>query len=156
MGKQAKKKNKSEAEIAKQRRHNRSTKGVNTRKQGSLWALRQHKVKNDENKDVIEIEQIRVPYDAMWNPFDSTRYGEYAQEPFDSLSLNWVEEIQHYAIENEAKLDTVTLANGKYLHKVIKQNKDSKVADEVLFQIETSSRLLNNNRGPRRRSRRKA
>lgn len=159
MGKQAKKKNKTEAQVASQRRHNRATRGINTKKQGALWAIREYKVeqKNEDGKKevVTETEEVRVPYDAMWNPFDSSRYSEFAPEPFDALQLNFVEELQHYAVENEAKLDTLTLDNGRYLHRVIKESKNPDDPDEVLLQIESSRKLMMN-RGPRRRSRRKA
>lgn len=154
MGKQAKKKNKTAAQTESQKRHNKATRGINTKKQGALWALRPFKTKDEDGKEITAVEEIRVPPGTQWNPFDSTRYSEYAPEPFDALQLNWVEELNHYAIENEAKLDTVNLANGNFLHRVVKESKNPDEPDEILMSVESPRKLMIN-RGPRRRARRK-
>jgi hypothetical protein len=153
MGKQAKKKQKTDAQASKQRRHNRNTRGINTKKKGALWAIRSFKTKED-GVEVTKTYEVRVPPGTLYNPFDRGRYSEHAQEPFDALQLEWREELMHYAAENDAKIGSIDLGNGQYLHRVY-YGDTVKNPDSVLLEIQSARKFLVEKRGPRRRARRK-
>lgn len=150
MGKQAKKKEKSEAQLKGQKKHNRNTKGINTKKQGSLWAIRHFK--DDDGK--LQTYEVRVPHDTKWDPWDKSRYSPRAPEPFDSFQLDWREELTHYANEHEAKIGSVELPDGYYAHRVY-FGESAENPEVVLVEVQSSKKLLIEKRGPRRRSRRK-
>lgn len=153
MGKQAKKKEKTETQASNQKRHNRNTKGINTKNQGSLWSIRLRKTKED-GKEVIKTYEVRVPPHTLFNPDDRMRTADNAPEPFDSFQLDWREELVHYAADNEAKLGSITLDNGSYLHRVyVGDNVEN--PDKILIELQSSKKLILEKKGPRRRSRRK-
>ena len=147
MGKQAKKKD-PKLKGKAQRRHNRNTKGVNTRKQGPLWSLRQYKTKDEDGKSVTRVEQIRVPLNVGWNPElmgKKAREQGALPEPYDALHLVWADEMSDYVMEiNDedgvrAKIKRSNLDNGHYLYEVIK--KVGNADEEILWSIESSKNL---------------
>lgn len=150
MGKQAKKKEKSDVQSNNQRRHNSSTRGINGKKRGPLWAIRSFKTKNEDGKEVTETYEVRVPYRARWNPFDKSRFLPGAQEPFDALQLDWRVEINHFMANKNARIGSITLEDGTYLHRVYKGDSVQN-PDEILLEVQSASKLV---RG-RKRSRRK-
>jgi len=154
MGKQAKKKEKNESQVTQQRRHNPATRGVNTFKKGVVWALREIK-KGDE----VEVYEVVVPRDTGFNPHDKNR-GAYraafvrngkmeiawktnknAHEPFDSMALDWREEMMHYAVDNNARIGRKNLPNGKFLYRVFQGGSIDK-PDILFFEIESASKLI--------------
>ena len=154
MGKQAKKKQKTDAQKNQQKHHNPNTRGINTKKQGALWARRSYKEKNEEGIEVTKTYDVRVPVGTLYNPFDKGRYSDHAPEPFDALQLDWREELMHYAAEVDAKIGSVDLGNGQYSHRVYYgESVDS--PDEILVEIQSSQKFVKDKKGPRRRSRRK-
>ncbi|HUS89615.1 MAG TPA: hypothetical protein VMW91_09660 [Desulfosporosinus sp.] len=99
------------------RNHNRATKGNNTRKKGALWSIRKAIVRNKKTGDTREVDvEIRVPYDAQYDPFINIR--KEMPEPYDSLSLDWADETLAYITENNAKLYKELLPCGKFEYKV--------------------------------------
>jgi hypothetical protein len=158
MGKQAKKKVDVLGKTTN-KRHNKATKGSNTRRQGPVWSHRQKllkdskgkTLKDDDGNDRFETYQVRVPHRAQWDPFDKQRYGDYAQEPFDSLQLDWVEELTEYALEKSAKLGSISLGDGRFLHRVFYGDNIEK-PKQVLLEVASSKRLIIN-KGPKRRPR---
>ena len=153
MAKQSKKKQKTETQATNQRNHNKSTRGINSKKKGALWALRQYKTKED-GKEVTKTREVRVPCRTLFNPFDRQRNSEHAAEPFDALSLDWREELVIYAAEMNARLGSVDNKNGTYVHRVYRGETVNK-PDEILLELESSKKLILEKKGPRRRSRRK-
>lgn len=150
MGKQAKKKQKSEAQAAGQKTHNRATRGINTKRKGALWARRFVKSKDEEGNEVELPYDIFVPPRTMWDPWDRSRNDERrTDEPFDSLHLDWREEMMHYAAEINAHIGRLPLGDGVFLYRVYYGN-NPREPKEVLFEVE-SSRSFTLERSPRRK-----
>jgi len=101
----------------KQRVHNRLTRGMNTKKRGPLWAIRKYKTKNDNGEEVEREYRVYVPVRTFLDPWDKKTYTD-AQEPLDSLGLDWQEEFQHYAAEHNARIGKRKLEDGRYQHVV--------------------------------------
>lgn len=147
MGKQAKKKD-PKLKSGEQRKHNRSTKGNNTRKRGPLWSLRQYKHKHKETgKESIKTAEIRVPLGVGWNP---ELLGKKAREhglpePFDALHLDWADEMREYATElNDqegisAKVRRINLPDGWYNYEVVRKVFDGD--EEILWSIKSKQNL---------------
>lgn len=146
MGKQAKKKD-PKLKGDKQRRHNRGTKGNNSRKRGPLWCIRQYKTKDEDDKEVTKVTEIRVPLGVGWNPDLLTKKFREAglPEPYDALHLDWADEMREYVLElNDqdgvrAKIERTNLDNGRYNYEVIRKIDNSK--EEILWSIESHQNL---------------
>jgi hypothetical protein len=148
MGKQAKKK--AVVGGATQKTHNRATRGVNTRKRGALWAIRQRKVKDKDGNESYKEERVYVPPRTLFDPWDKNRNDpRKAQEPFDDLSLDWREELMHYAGEREAKIGSVSLGDGMFSHRVF-YGKNAAEPTQLLLEV-FSSKQLTLEKPPRRR-----
>ena len=138
MGKQAKKKEK--VGNSNQRKHNSNTKGCNTNKRGALWAVREYKNKAGE----VKVEHVFVPHNPQYDPWDKDRSRDRAQEPFDSLYLDWRQELMEYAADNNARIAKKTLPEG-YLYEVVvpaprtKRNPDG---IQVLLSIESTQKFV--------------
>jgi len=147
VGKQAKKKTKSDSVLSKQKRHNPSTRGMNTKKRGALWAIRSYKVKDEDGNEEERTYRIHVPPRTLYDPFDKGRYSDKASEPFDALSLDWRHELQQWACEIGAKVGNIKLPDGRYRYVVY--------SGEIVHLVVESSAQFSMSR-PRRRRRRKA
>ena len=136
----------------KQHRHNPGTKGLRTKKLGPLWAIRQYNSKDENGVDRISSYEVRVPVRAMWNSdLISSKQKELGlPEPFDSLYLEWADELRDYAEENTStecaiKIERTPISNDKYRYEVIKVFVDKEIDDEILLTVESS---FNHNFGP--------
>jgi hypothetical protein len=146
MGKQAKKKD-PKLKADKQRRHNRGTKGNNSRKRGPLWSIRQYKTKDEDGKEVTKVAEVRVPLGVGWNPelLGKKVREQGLPEPYDALHLDWADEMREYVHELSdqegvrAKVTRTNLDNGRYNYEVIRKvgNDD----EEVLWSIESHQNL---------------
>lgn len=125
MAKSAKKKKKTETQVAAQRMHNRATKGNNTRNRPCVWETR--RIKDDDGKyrtDVVEYDSKTKwdwskIYDAATDQNGVTRLVRKRRdkqpplyEPFDTLLEDWEEGIRNYAMEWDAQIDRIQLDNG--------------------------------------------
>jgi len=120
-----------------QHKHNRNTRGINTKRQGVLWARRKF---IDENNKVQKYE-IRVPVGSQW---DEERLSKKAREnglpePFDALHLEWADELREYAEDINGVVERETLSSGRYNYALI--IKDAAGDDEIVFEIESSQNL---------------
>jgi len=141
MGKQAKKKDKSDAQAAKQKHHNKATRGINTRRRGVLWSLRQRRVKDKEGNEEIRTEKVYVEPNTMYDPFDKAKNDpSIAHEPFDALHLDWREHIMHYVADNEARMETINLGNETFLYRVFKETPGGN--REVLFEVQSAKKFI--------------
>lgn len=164
MGKQAKKKEKTEAQAAKQRRHNRATRGINTTKRGVVWARRSFKSKDKDGKEIIDEYEVIIPPRTYWDPWDKNKNDKgRAQEPFDALHLDWREEMVHYIAdanaikektEEKMRIGKIDLGDGEYLYRVYKGDNIDK-PKEVLFEIQSRRKLILERHSQRRIRRKK-
>ena len=163
MGKQAKKKQKSDAQNANQQHHNRATRGINTRKRGSVWAIRKYKlkdkegkvVKDKEGKDVERSLEVMVPPRTLYDPWDQNKNDpRKAAEPFDSLHLDWREEMMHYAADNNARIGRIVLDNGEFLYRVF-QGENVDEPDKVFFEMQSARKFVDVRSKKRRRKAKK-
>lgn len=145
MGKQAKKKDPKLK--GTQKKHNPSTRGVNTTRQGPLWAVRQYKSKDDEGNTVIKSREVRVPVNTVWNPelMSKKAIEQGLPEPFDALHLDWANEMREHVSELNAdegvraKVERTNLPNGRYNYAVVR--KFDTGDEEVLYSIESDQNL---------------
>lgn len=141
MGKQAKKKEKSEAQAQRQKRHNKATRGMNTKKRGVLWATRQRKVKDEEGNEVIQNYGVYVPPGVGYDPFDKQKNDpSAAQEPFDALHLDWREQAMYYMAEENARVDKTDLGDGVFLYRFYRESPGGN--KEVLFEVQSSKKFV--------------
>lgn len=151
MGKQAKKKVKSDSQSENQRRHNKATRGINTNKKPVLFDRRYRKVEED-GKEIIEYQDITVSPYTQWDPFDRKRNGEYAEPPFDLLRRDWRRDFIHYHAEHDHVIDSngiprkvrignITLPNGRYLHRIY-YGESVKNPEGVILEVESSKKLI--------------
>ena len=151
MGKQAKKKQKGEEQAANQQRHNRATRGINTRRRGATWAKRQRKTKDKEGNEVIETYRIEVPPRTYWDPWDQNKNDrKKAVEPFDALHLDWRHEMMEYVAEKnetrrqgekKVRIGKLELGNGVFLYRVFKGENVTE-PDEVLFELQSTRKFV--------------
>jgi hypothetical protein len=164
MGKQAKKKTKSDSQASNQKNHNRATRGINTRRRGATWAIRKYKAKvKDEDGKEVEVEKtlrIEVPPRTFWDPWDQNKNDRNkAVEPYDALHLDWRHEMMEYVaeknenlLEGEKKLriGKLDLGNGTFLYRVF-QGENVTEPDKVFFEIESSRKFVDVREKKRRR-----
>lgn len=131
MAKAAKKKQKTEAQAATQRTHNRATKGNNSRNRPLVWDRRL--VKEDDGtytKDVVEYDSktqwdwMKI-YDAATDQQGVTRLVRKKREkqpplyePYDTLLEDWEEGIRAFALDWGAQIDRAQLDNGWFRYTV--------------------------------------
>lgn len=150
MGKQAKKKQKTEAQLKGQKRHNAGTRGVNTKKLGALWAIRQvplrnkkGEVKKDDEGNVLTREvEVRVPVDAGYDMF--AKYDKNSPEPFDSCTLDWRQEVMEFCADNGARVAKIDKGDGVFAYRVYRDEPNPKgkgMIRNVLFEIESTKRF---------------
>lgn len=156
MSKQVKSKEKSEEQINAGRRHNRTTRGINTRRRGSVWAKRSLKVVDKDGNEVEKLYEVKVPHDTLYDPWDKNRNDKKrAQEPFDALHLDWRKEMMEYVADNEARIATTKLSNGEFLYEVVvpaPKTKKNLEGIKVLFSVQSGKKFVAD-RKPRRRKR---
>ena len=149
MGKQAKKKQKSETQVQGQQRHNRATRGMNTRRRGTLWAVREVPkrdkkgvVQKDEDGNVlVQTYNVYVPPRVGWDIWDKAKNDpKKALEPFDSLHLDWREEMMEFAADNNARIGKIDLGEGVFLYRVFRGSNVLK-PDEVFFEVQSSKKF---------------
>lgn len=150
MGKQAKKKQKTETQAKTQKNHNSNTRGVNTKKRGPLWSIRQVPIRDkkgavqkDKDGNVLTTEhRIEVPVGARYDMF--SKIDKNAPEPFDSLALDWRQEIMEFAADNNARIARIDVGDGVFLYQVYRDEpNDSGVGTyrKVFFEIQSDKRL---------------
>ena len=148
MGKQAKKKQKDAS--SNQKTHNRSTRGINTKRKGVLWAIRRRKVKNKDGEEKEVKEKVFIEPNTFYDPFDKNKNDRRkAVEPFDSLHLDWREEIMEYAADNNARIGKLDLGDGEFLYRVY-QGESVQKPDTVFFEIQSKRKFVDI-RGAKRR-----
>lgn len=152
MGKQAKKKEKTEG--VRQKRHNPNTRGT-VKNAGPIWAVREFKYR-ENGEEFTDIREVRVPPNTQWDPFNKQKFSRDAEEPFDSLRLDWREELMHYVAsfetsgEEKVKVGSITLDEGGYLHRVyIGDNVEE--PEKILFEIRSNKKLRLEKRQRRRK-----
>lgn len=146
MGKQAKKKQKTEAQVKGQKRHNSATRGINTKKRGPTWSIRQVAIRNkkgvvqkDEHGKVLTEEvHIQVPIGVGFDMFG--KYDENSPEPFDALALDWRQEIMEYAADIGAKVGKIDKGNGIGLYRVYRGDNIYQ-PDELYLEVESPKRF---------------
>lgn len=154
MGKQAKKKLKTETQVSGQKHHNKATRFMNTKKKGVLWAIRQVPIRNkrgqvqkDEEGNVKTREhKVYVPPRTGWDYWDKSKNdAEKAQEPFDALHLDWRQEIMEFAADNSAKIARIDQGDGVFLYQVYRDEpvgEDGKPGGRtVFFEVESTKSL---------------
>jgi hypothetical protein len=155
MGKQAKKKVKSDAQMSKQKRHNRATRGMNTKKRGAVWAIRRYKAKEkNEDGEMVEVErsyEVTIPPGTLWDPWDPNKNDpRKATEPYDALHLDWREEMMEYAADNNARIGKISLGNGEFLYRVF-QGESVEKPDKTFFEMQSARKFVNVRDNKRRR-----
>jgi len=147
MGKQAKKKVKTGS--VNQQVHNKATRGINTHRRGVLWAIREVPIKEKgvlkKDKDgnaITRKVEIFVPPNVGWDIWDQAKNDpKKAQEPFDSLHLDWRAEMMEFAVDNDAKIGKTDLGDGTFLYRVYKEDKNSLRPDTVFFEVQSSKKF---------------
>jgi len=136
MGKQAKKKQKSEAQIKGQKRHNKANRGINTKRRPILWETRERVKKDKDGNEVIEQFDVTYPpnilwdwsriYDAVTDDEGITRLVRRKPEkqkplpaPLDTLlDDTWEEDLQAYADDHNAGVSKTPVGGGRFTHEV--------------------------------------
>ena len=103
MGKQAKPKPANQK--GTQKKHNALTRGINTKKPPLLWDW-------SILYDAIEEDLPGGQQVTRLHPKKEEELKNRLHPPFDDLLLDWENEIQHYAIENQAKIERERLSTG--------------------------------------------
>lgn len=146
MGKQAKKKQKTDAQASGQKRHNKATRFMNTKKRGVLWSIRQvavrdkkgSVVKDDDGNVETREHKIYVPPRTGWDFWDKNKNdADKAVEPYDALHLDWRQEIMEFAADNNARIGTINKADGMFLTRVYKGDNVYQ-PKELFFEVESS------------------
>jgi hypothetical protein len=163
MGKQAKKKAKSETQAAKQNHHNRATRGINTTRKQIVWDTKQEVYKDKDGKEKVRTVDIAYPPNLQWDwsrIYDVVNNDEGVavlmrrkpekQKPLPApldtlLEDTWELELAEYASENDAKVERTPLGDGRIRHDVWRNEIDPRTLKEkrrkVIFSI-TSSRKV--------------
>ena len=130
----------------KENRHNSSTRGVNTKKKGALWATRKALVKDKNTKEVKEVNvEVRVPPNSLYNP--ELLSMKNLPEPFDSIQLDWADELASYVADSSLKLYREALEDGLFEYKVCDER------GNLIFSVISSRNAFIDSR-PRRKRRR--
>lgn len=139
--------------MAKVRNHNAQTRWNNSRHKGATWAFRTRENKSGEEETVA----IQVPYDTLYDPDLAGYEGDNSwsprrnmPEPFDALSLNWIEELVHWVLNNNLKLERQQTSRGSFLYTAVDNS------GNVALTVESSHNVLFEPQSPKRRKRRKA
>jgi len=141
MGKQAKKK-KPDAQSNNQKKHNRSTRGINTKRSGAVWAIRRYKAKDKDGEEVERKHYVTIPVGTLWDPFDLNKNDKRkAVEPFDALHLDWREEMMEYAADNNARIGKIELGDGEFLYRVY-QGENVGKPDRVFFELQSTRKFV--------------
>lgn len=139
MGKQAKPKPASAK--GTQKKHNQKTRWMNTKKKGTIWESYTVRYKDKEGNEQEYTKDVIIPPKTQYDMFDVQNMDpDRAQSPFDSMHLDWVEEIMQYAADYNAKIGKINLPNGTYLYRVYIGG-NVNVPKWKLLEVE-SSRLL--------------
>jgi len=136
MGKQAKKKQKTEAQSKGQKTHNRATRGVNTKRKQIVWETRQETYKDKDGNEKTRMVKVTYPNNLLWdwsrthdavvNDDGITQLMRRKPEkqkplpaPLDTLLDNtWEEDLSQYAEEHSAKVERTPLGNGVFRYEV--------------------------------------
>lgn len=128
-----------------QRKHNPKTRGYNTKYKGTVWGEVQRTIGKGRNKREIT-EKVVVPYDKQWDP-SMLEHPENLPYPYDLLTLDWMEEVVHYALDNNAKVKKeFDEKTGLFTYRVISRERG------LVFEV-TSSRNVMFNPNLRRKKR---
>lgn len=143
MGKQAKKKQKSEAQSGNQKNHNRATRGINSKRRGAVWSIKRYKAKDEDGKEVERKHYVTIPVGTLWDPWDPNKNDRRkATEPFDSLHLDWREQMMEYAADNNARVGQIELGDGRFLYRVY-QGENVGKPDKVFFELQSARKFVN-------------
>lgn len=129
MGKQAKPKPASQK--GTQRKHNPKTRWINTKKPDLLWnpTLIYDIVDEDLPNGEKRTRYIQKPFEELKNKL---------HEPYDDLLLDWEVEIQHFAVESEARIEREAISTGGTRYTVYKEYVDgARTIRKNLLVVET-------------------
>ena len=99
-----------------QKKHNSSTKGINTSRRGPLWSIRKALLKNRKTGETKEINvEVRVPPNTLYDP--ELGRNKNLPEPFDAIKLDWAEEVAGYLLDGY-KLEKKPLEDGRFEYRV--------------------------------------
>lgn len=129
MGKQAKPKPANQK--GKQRKHNALTRGINTKKPDQLW---------DWSLLYDAIEEDLPNGEHRTKLHMKSDLANRLKPPYDELLLDWETEIQHFAVENNAKIERTPLDTGgtRYTVYIEYAGLGTKIIRKVLLVVETS------------------
>lgn len=112
MGKQAKPKPANQK--GTQKKHNPLTRGINTKKPLLLWDW-------SILYDAIEEDLPGGQQVTRLHPKKEEELKNRLHPPYDDLLLDWETEMQHYAIQNQAKIERERLSSGATRYSVYKE-----------------------------------
>lgn len=136
MGKQAKKKQKTEAQAKAQKRHNRGTRGINTKRRPCVWDTRQEIYKDSDGNEKERTVKVTYPpylqwdwsriYDAVVDDEGRTRLMRRKpdkQKPLPSpldtlLEDTWETDLNDYAERHKAKVERTPIGDGIFRYEV--------------------------------------
>jgi len=142
MGKQAKKKQKTDGQGKTQKNHNRATRGVNTKRRACVWETRQENCKDKDGNPAVKTVKVTYPnntqwdwtllYDAVPDEEGVTRLMRRKPEkqkplpaPFNELlNDNWDEDLAQYAEEQHAGIDKSSIGGGRFRFEVFREEYD--------------------------------
>lgn len=140
MGKQAKKKQKSDTQAAEQKIHNRATRFSNTKNRQIIWDKKKRKKENGLEDTYL----VTYPPNTQWDwskIYDAAPDQDGTMrlvrkksdkqpplyEPYDMLLEDWEDGIRGYAEQYvNAKIEREQLSNGRFIYTVFQKVKDNK------------------------------
>ena len=158
MGKQAKKKQKSESEAKGQKTHNRATRGINTSRRPCVWETRQEKYKDSDGNDAVRTVNVNYPNNTQWDwslMYDAVpdedgvmrlmRRKPEKQKPLhvpfnELLNDSWEEDLAQYAEEKSAGINRTPLGAGRFQFEVFREEYNpmtSKNERKVLLTVDS-------------------
>lgn len=159
MGKQAKKKIKSEAQANTQKRHNRATRGCNTKRRPCVWETRQEVYKDEDGNEKTRTIKITYPNNLLWDwsrIYDAVvdndgvtklmRRKPAKQKPLPApldtlLDDAWEDDLKAYAEEQESAVDRTILGDGRFRYEVWREESSKwtgKPERRVILSVDSS------------------
>jgi len=101
------------------RKHNPKTRYYNSKHKPVVWGTAVKTVKRKGKLSEVEYD-VTVPYDQLYDPDVAEKADAgRAQYPFDTLSLNWLEEAIHWAADKGYKISREELAPGYFRYTAV-------------------------------------
>jgi hypothetical protein len=133
---------------AGKRSHNALTRWSNSKHKGAPF----YWYKDESGHDYA----VRVPHHTLWNPELAGYQGEgewklpnNLWEPFDTLNLDWLTEMAHYAVERGLKLTREQISDTVYEYSVVDEY------GTIAFSVESGRNIVVDSGRSRRKKRRK-